>query len=323
MTKRPSIAVVGCGYWGKNHARTLASLNALSAVCDLNEKNVKVASKTHDVPAITFDTLLTDKSIEGAVLALPPHLHEKHAVALLNAGKHVLVEKPIGLNTAEAERVVDAAKKSGTIAMTGHILRYHSAFEKMYSIFQSGDLGELKYIHSHRVGLGKFHPKNDALWDIAPHDLSLILAITGTSPTKIHGEGAATLNELSDFAHLHLTFPNNVKAHVFVSRLNPYRERRLTIVGSRAMMSFDDALPWNQKLALYKHNIWQDDTGWQSEMVDPEYITVDENMPLTKELEDFLHCIETGDTPRTPIEDGLEIVKILEAGTITHSSTNA
>lgn len=322
MTKRPSVAVVGCGYWGKNHARTLAGLNALSAVCDLNEESAKLASQTHKVPAITFEALLSNTDIQGAVLALPPHLHEKHAVALLNAGKHVLVEKPIGLNAIEAERVVSAAKNAGTIAMTGHILRYHSAFEKMHEMFQSGALGGLKYIHSHRLGLGKFHPKNNALWDIAPHDLSLILAITGNPPIKVHGEGAATLNELSDFAHLHLTFPDNVKAHVLVSRLNPYRERRLTLIGTKAMMSFDDALPWHQKLALYRHKIWQDDAGWQSEMVDPEYISVDEDMPLTKELEDFLHCIETGNVPRTPIEDGLEIVKILEAGTVTHTPTN-
>lgn len=319
MTNTPSIAVIGCGYWGSNHARTLSELGALSAVSDLNPESAQKASDKFGVPCLSIPEILADDAIHGVVFALPPHLHAENAIAALDAGKHVLVEKPIGLNVEEATRVVQAAERAGKVAMTGHILRYHTAFEKMLDVFQSGDLGELRYIHSHRVGLGKFHPKNDALWDIAPHDLSLIMAITGSAPTRVHGEGAATLNNLSDFAHLHLEFENNVKAHVLVSRLNPYRERRLTIIGSKAMMSFDDALPWDQKLALYKHKIWEDDLGYQSEMVDPEFISVEQGMPLNAELEDFINCIQTGATPRAPISDGLDIVRILEAGTVTHT----
>lgn len=318
MTKKTSLAVVGCGYWGANHARTLKELGALSAVSDLDASKAQKIVENFDVAALTFDKLLADQTIEGLIFALPPHLHADHAVRALNAGKHVLVEKPIALNIADAERVVSAAQQAGKVAMTGHILRYHSAFEKMLESFQSGALGELKYIHSHRLGLGKFHPENDALWDIAPHDLSLIMAITGAAPISIRGEGTATLNHLSDFAHLHLEFPNEIKAHVLVSRLNPYRERRLTIVGSKAMMSFDDALGWDQKLALYQHKIWQDDGFWHSEMVEPTYIPVQQDMPLTKQLQDFISAIETGTRPRVTIEDGLEIVRILEKGAVQH-----
>lgn len=319
MSKKPSIAVVGCGYWGKNHARTLSELGALSAVSDIDPERASKLANDFGVPSKSFDEVLADETIEGVVFALPPHLHAEHAIRAFNANKHVLVEKPIGLNSEEAGEVVKAAEQSGKIAMTGHILRYHSAFEKMLETYQSGNLGELRYIHSHRLGLGKFHPKNDALWDIAPHDLSLIMAITGSAPTKISGEGAATINHLSDFAHLHLEFPGGVKGHVIASRLNPYRERRLTVIGSKAMMSFDDALPWDQKLALYNHKLWEDEHGWQSEMVDPEYIAVEQSMPLTAELEDFLYCIETGATPRVTIQDGFEIVKILETGAVSHN----
>lgn len=318
MKNSTKIAVVGCGYWGSNHARTLSELGSLAAVSDLNIESAKNTSEKFSVPHVSLSDILKDDEIDGVVFALPPHLHADNAISALNAGKHVLIEKPIALNSEDAARVVAAAKASGKVAMTGHILRYHSAFEKMLAMYQNGDLGDLSYIHSHRVGLGKFHPKNDALWDIAPHDLSLILAITGQAPNHIHGEGAATLNNLSDFAHLHLSFPSGVKAHVLTSRLNPYRERRLTIVGSKAMMSFDDALPWEQKLAYYKHKIWQDDLGWQSEMVEPEYIAVEQSMPLTAELQDFITAIQTGTKPRATVEDGFEIVKILEAGTVTH-----
>lgn len=318
MTNKVKIAVVGCGYWGTNHARTLSELGALAAVSDLSADNAQKAADNFNVPQKSLSDILDDKEIDGVVFALPPHLHAQNAIMALNAGKHVLIEKPIALNAKDAQSVVDAANAAGKTAMTGHILRYHSAFEKMLSMFQAGDLGELQYIHSHRVGLGKFHPKNDALWDIAPHDLSLILAVTGEAPNRIHGEGAAALNHLSDFAHLHLGFPSGVKAHVLTSRLNPYRERRLTLVGSKAMMSFDDALPWDQKLAFYKHKVWEDDMGWQSEMVEPEFIAVEQSMPLTAELEDFINAIKTGSKPRVNVQDGLEIVKILEAGTVAH-----
>lgn len=316
MADHISIAVVGCGYWGTNHARTLTALRALGAVSDLNEDNSAKLADQFDVPALSFDEILDKPTLNGIVFALPPHLHSEHAIQAFKAGKHVLVEKPIGLTLSEAQNVVDAANKAGTVAMTGHILRYHSAFEKMLDMYQSGLLGDLTYIHSHRLGLGKFHPENDALWDIAPHDLSLIMAVTGTAPSVVRGEGAATLNHLSDFASLHLEFPDDVKAHVLVSRLNPYRERRLTIIGTKAMMSFDDALGWDQKLALYKHKIWQEDGLWQSEMVEPDYIPVAQDLPLTKELQDFINAIKTGRTPRVTIQDGLEIVRILEKGAV-------
>ncbi|TIO47792.1 MAG: gfo/Idh/MocA family oxidoreductase, partial [Mesorhizobium sp.] len=121
---------------------------------------------------------------------------------------------------------------------------------------------EVRYIHSHRLGLGKFHTENDALWDLAPHDLSMILAITGTEPIEVRGEGAALLDNLSDFAHLHMRFPNGVRSHLFASRLNPYRERRLTVVGTKAMAVFDDVEPWERKLAVYRHAVWQDSGQW-------------------------------------------------------------
>jgi predicted dehydrogenase len=230
----------------------------------------------------------------------------------------VLVEKPIALSVADARRVVEAAQKSGLVAMTGHVLRFHPAFEALEAMIASGELGAVRYIHSHRVGLGKFHAENDALWDIAPHDLSLILALTGEKPVSVRGVGSAMLNRLSDFAHLHLQFPNGVRSHVFASRLNPYRERRLTVIGSKAMAVFDDVAPWNQKLAIYRHKLWEDDNGWQSEMVDPEYVAIPDGMPLTRECAHFLDCIATGKKPRTPVSDGLAVIEILSEGTVRH-----
>jgi len=314
----PTIAVVGCGYWGTNHARALKELGALAAVSDRHPERASLLAGRFGVPAASFDDLLADPAIDGLVLALPPHHHSETAVRALEAGKHVLVEKPIALSVSDARRVVDVATRSGRVAMTGHVLRFHPAFEALEGLIQAGELGAVRYIHSHRVGLGKFHAENDALWDIAPHDLSLILAITGERPVSIRGEGSAILNRLSDFAHLHLQFPGGVRGHVFTSRLNPYRERRLTVIGSKAMAVFDDMAPWTEKLAIYRHKVWEDQSGWQSEMVDPDFIQIEEDFPLTRQSRHFLHCVLTGEAPRTPVTDGLAVIEILSEGTVSN-----
>ncbi|TPW32794.1 Gfo/Idh/MocA family protein [Pararhizobium mangrovi] len=318
MSKPPRIAVLGCGQWGRNHVRTLAGLGALAAVSDRNRDRAAEFAETYQVRALDPEMLFADPAIDAIVIALPPHHQAESAGAAIAAGKHVLVEKPIALSVDDAERIVDAARKAGIVAMTGHILRYHPAFEALQAMVERGELGTLGYIHSHRVGLGRFHPENDALWDIAPHDLSLILALSGSEPISVHGEGTAVLEHLSDFAHLHLAFPGDLRAHVFTARLNPYRERRLTVVGSRAMAVYDDVAPWAQKLAVYEHDIFRDASGWRSETHEPRYVATAEHMPLTRELEHFIACIETGERPRTPIEDGLAVIRILEAGTVRH-----
>ena len=314
----PKIAVIGCGYWGSNHARTFSELGALYAVSDRHQDRAEALAGTHGVKALAFEDVLGDPAIDGVVLALPPQYHADQAIAALEAGKHVLVEKPIALSVADARRVVEAAGKTSLAAMTGHVLRFHPAFEALEALIQAGDLGAVRYIHSHRVGLGKFHAENDALWDIAPHDLSLILALTGEKPISVRGVGSAMLNRLSDFAHLHLQFSSGVRSHVFASRLNPYRERRLTIIGSKVMAVFDDVAPWHQKLAVYHHKLWEDENGWQSEMVDPTYIDIPDGMPLTRECAHFLECIATGARPRTPVADGLAVIEILSEGTVRH-----
>ncbi|PWV95812.1 putative dehydrogenase [Hoeflea marina] len=318
QTKIPLIGVVGCGYWGSNHARTLSGLGALAAVGDRHADRAATLAATHQVPVLSLEEMIADPAIDGIVLALPPHHHADAAIEALEGGKHVLVEKPIALSVSDARRVVDAAARAGVVAMTGHVLRFHPAFERLMELIGAGELGAVRYIHSHRVGLGKFHAENDALWDIAPHDLSLILAITGERPDQVHGEGSAMLNRLSDFAHLHLQFPGGIRGHVFTSRLNPYRERRLTVIGSKAMAVFDDMAPWAEKLALYRHKLWEDEAGWQSEMVDPDYVGIEDGMPLTRECRHFLDCIATGAAPRTPVSEGLAVIEILSQGTVRH-----
>lgn len=315
---KPRIAVLGCGYWGSNHIRTLKALGALHAVSDANRARAEGFASEQECLAIEPEALFARSDIDAIVMALPPQFHAETAIKAIESGKDVLVEKPIALTVADAERAVAAAKANGRVFMVGHVLRFHPAFEKLKELIDNGELGEVKYIHSHRLGLGKFHTENDALWDLAPHDLSMILAITGSAPVEIRGEGAAILDHLSDFAHLHMRFPNGLRSHLFASRLNPYRERRLTVVGNKAMAVFDDVEPWERKLAVYRHAVWQDSGQWAFTTNEPTYVPVGEGMPLTRELEHFISCIQTRETPRTSGEEAITVLSILTAGSVGH-----
>ncbi|TIT21436.1 MAG: Gfo/Idh/MocA family oxidoreductase [Mesorhizobium sp.] len=316
---KPRIAVLGCGYWGSNHIRTLKALGALHAVSDVNPARAEGFASEQDCLAIEPEALFARDDVDAIVMALPPQFHADMAVRAVLGGKDVLVEKPIALTVADAERSVQAAADNGRVFMVGHVLRFHPAFETLKALIDNGELGEVRYIHSHRLGLGKFHTENDALWDLAPHDLSMILAITGTEPVEVRGEGAALLDNLSDFAHLHMRFPNGLRGHLFASRLNPYRERRLTVVGTKAMAVFDDVEPWERKLAVYRHAVWQDSGQWAFTANEPSYVPVGEGMPLTRELEHFIHCIETRAEPRTSGEEAIRVLRILTAGTVAHT----
>lgn len=315
---KPRVAVLGCGYWGSNHIRTLKALGALHAVSDANRARAEGFASDQEVLAIDPDELFQRDDIDAIVMALPPQFHAELAIKAVENGKDVLVEKPIALTVPDAKRSVAAAKANNRIFMVGHVLRFHPAFEKLKELIDAGELGDVRYIHSHRLGLGKFHTENDALWDLAPHDLSMILAITGVPPIEVHGEGAALLDHLSDFAHVHLRFPNGLRSHLFTSRLNPYRERRLTVVGTKAMAVFDDVESWEKKLAVYRHAVWQDSGQWAFTTNEPSYVTIGQGMPLTRELEHFLDCIRTRAAPRTSGEEGIMVLDILTAGTVSH-----
>jgi len=315
---KPRVAVLGCGYWGSNHIRTLKALGALHAVSDANRARAEGFASDQEVEAIDPEDLFARADIDAVVMALPPQYHAETAIKAVESGKDVLVEKPIALTVPDAKRAVAAAKANSRVFMVGHVLRFHPAFEKLKELIDTGELGDVRYIHSHRLGLGKFHTENDALWDLAPHDLSMILAITGQPPSEIHGEGAALLDHLSDFAHVHMRFPSGLRSHLFTSRLNPYRERRLTVVGTKAMAVFDDVEPWERKLAVYRHAVWQDSGQWAFTTNEPSYVTIRQGMPLTRELEHFLDCVETRATPRTSGEEGIMVLDILTAGTVSH-----
>ena len=252
-------------------------------------------------------------------MALPPQFHAELAIRAVEAGKDVLVEKPIALTVPDAERAVRAAKANSRIFMVGHVLRFHPAFEKLKELIDDGELGEVKYIHSHRLGLGKFHTENDALWDLAPHDLSMILAITGSERRSRCAARARRCSIISPISLIcTCAFRTVLRSHLFTSRLNPYRERRLTVVGTKAMAVLRRCRAMGAKLAVYRHAVWQDSGQWAFTANEPSYVPVEQGMPLTRELEHFLSCIETRAAPRTSGEEAIMVLRILTAGTVVH-----
>lgn len=310
----PAVAVVGCGYWGKNLVRNFADLGALAAICDDNTEIVDGLSKTYDVPVRDWANLLDDKEIVAVVLATPAIAHAPMAREALRAGKHVYVEKPIALDLSDAQGLVDLAGETGQILMVGHLLQYHPAFLKLMDMVKGGDIGRLQYIYSTRLNFGKIRREEDILWSFAPHDISMILALIGEEPESVSAVGSSFLhNVICDTTITHLKFPGGQSGHIFVSWLHPFKEQRLVVIGERGMLVFDDSLPWDAKLLHYDHQIrWLDQVP-QPIKAEGRPVELEEAEPLRNECAHFLDCIRTGATPRTDGPEGVRVLKVLNA----------
>ncbi|MBF0326110.1 MAG: Gfo/Idh/MocA family oxidoreductase [Alphaproteobacteria bacterium] len=309
-----SIAVVGCGYWGKNLVRNFKDLGALTAVCDRNSESAQRLAAQYGVPARTFVEILADGGIDGVVIATPAETHGRLVREALLGGKHVFVEKPLALSVAEARELCALAESRGLILMVGHLLRHHPAFCTLARLCADGELGKIRYLYSHRLNLGKFRTEENALWSFAPHDISMILALVGEQPSEVTSVGHCYLHRtVADVTSTHLTFPSGAAAHVFVSWLHPFKEQRLVVVGDKAMAVFDDTLDWSRKIRLYDHDIsWQDGVPHPNP-ADERPISVDPAEPLRLECGHFLECVRTGTPPTTDGHEGVRVLAVLDA----------
>ena len=318
----PAVAVIGCGHWGKNHVRNFHALGALAAVSDANPDLAAQMAETYEVPAKTVADILADGDIKGVIIAAPAEAHADLAIAALEAGKHVFVEKPLALTLTEAEGVLAAAEAAGRTLMVGHLLQYHPAFLELLEMVRAGDLGKLQYLYSNRLNLGKIRREENALWSFAPHDISMILALVGDEPVTVRAEGGSYLHDvIADVTTTHLTFPGGEQAHVFVSWLHPFKEQKLVVVGDQAMAVFNDGEPWDKKLVVYPHKIdWRDGVP-TPEKADAEPVALTESEPLRDECRHFLACMATGDTPRTDGVEGRRVLSVLERAEADMSKT--
>jgi len=309
-----SLAVIGCGYWGRNLVRNFQQAGALVAVCDADRKVATEHAHQYGVSARTFDEILTDGEIDAVAIATPAALHADHARRALQAGKQVFVEKPLALRATDAEELIGLAEERDRVLMVGHLLHYHPAFLALRELIDAGRLGRLQYIYSNRLNLGKIRREENVFWSFAPHDISMILALTGEMPSSVTAKGASYLhNVIADVTNTYMSFPSGINAHIFVSWLHPYKDQKLVVVGSEGMAVFDDTKPWDEKLRLYAHRIGWRDGAPEAERADAELIPLDEAEPLRLECEHFLQCVERGERPRTDGAEGLAVLRVLEA----------
>lgn len=311
-------ALIGAGYWGRNLARNLHALGRLHTICDpsavvLNQfgPDYSPAVKTMD-----FGQVLSNPEITRVAIAVPAILHFELAKAALEAGKDVFVEKPLCLDVQDAEILVSLADKLSRILMVGHLLQYHPCIRRIKSLLAEGTLGRLQYITSNRLNLGKFRREENALWSFAPHDLSVILSLAGGRlPEQVRCVGEAYLNTgVCDTTLTSLKFSGGVRAHVYVSWLNPFKEQKLTVVGSQGMLVFDDTLPWPEKLRLHRDYLkWTDGNLPVPAKAACETLTVEEMEPLLEECRHFLECCDSRRAPRTDGAEGIRVLRVLRA----------
>jgi len=310
---KKNIAVVGSGYWGKNLVRNFHELNALKTICDLDEDVLTQFQSQYPGVETTqsFQKILDDDQIEGIIIATPAALHFKMAKEALNHGKDVFVEKPLSLHIEDGKKLVKIAGENQRILMVGHILHYHPAIIKLKEMISQGELGKIQYIYSNRLNLGKFRTEENILWSFAPHDISVILMLLGEMPVNLSCHAGTYLNQnIPDITMTTMEFPGEVKSHILVSWLHPYKEQKLVVVGSKKMAVFDDVS--EKKLSLYPHEI-----EWVNQIPvphkkDPEFVEIETSEPLKEECKHFLNCIQTRVQPRTDGNEGLRVLEVLE-----------
>ena len=314
------VGVAGLGNWGPNLARNFDGLPGceLTWVCDASEEaRARVAPSLRDARVTAeLDELLADPRLDAVALATPVPTHAELAARVLEAGKHCFVEKPLAERVADAERAVEAARAAQRVLMVGHLLEYHPGVLRLKEIADSGELGEIRYIYSNRLNLGVLREEENALWSLGAHDVSVLLALAGEEPHEVEARGESYMQPgIEDVVFCFLRFPSGLSAHLHLSWLDPHKERRFTVVGSRRMATFDD-MELERKVTVY-------DKGFDERAGSyGEYITrsgdtwsprIPNTEPLRAECEHFVACVRDGATPRSDGESGLRVVRVLEA----------
>ncbi len=314
--------IVGCGYWGPKLIRSfhnLAEANLLT-VCDLEESKLEQIRTQYPDVKTTSDLgdLLRD-SVEAVVIATPVNSHYSIAKEALLHDKHVLVEKPLTDSSRQAEELIELAQNRNRVLMVGHTYEYHPAVVFLRQLVKSGELGEVFDIRANRLNLGLYRPDINVLWDLAPHDISIVLSLLDREPIAVRAWGASHIYpEVCDVGHMELVFPNDVIAHIQASWLDPCKVRQITIVGSKKMVVYDDVSE-TEKIRIYDKGLVVPINDIKLTSWPPSYRDGDVTIPfisnaepLKLECEHFLHCITEGKRPRSDGWAGLRVVKILE-----------
>jgi predicted dehydrogenase len=319
---QPRVALLGYGYWGPNLARNLHMRLGRGWVACVDPDPTRRAEVAHRYPWVRAlaepADVIGDPEVEALVIASPARTHAPLVIEALQAGKHVLVEKPLALSTAEAAGLAEAADRAGRVLAVGHTFEYNPAVTRMRELLEAGELGDLWYLHSQRVNLGRIQSDINALWSIGPHDVSIANYLLGSAPRWVSARGARYLHaDVEDVVFATLGYEGGVLAHLHVSWLDPSKLRRTTVVGSRRMVVFDD-LDSEAKLRVYDKGADPVSGGFgefqfRLRRGDLHVPRTDLTEPLALELDHFLECCRTGARPRTDGWNGVRVVATLEA----------
>ena len=308
------VAVVGCGYWGKNLARVFSQLGELGCVCDTDSARFQTLAIEGDPPKFVncLAAVLASADYEAVAVATPAATHYEVVKQCLTAGKDVFVEKPLALNAKQGEELVALAEQRGRILMVGHILLYHPAVIKLRQLIHQGALGRILYCYSNRLNMGLIRTEENILWSFAPDDISVMLHLLGEEPVSAQAEGQSYLTPgVVDITLSRLQFRSGVSGHIFVSWLHPSKEQKLVVVGSEQMAVFDDTA--EQKLLLYPHRVdWASRTP-KAVKADAVAVELEKAEPLKQECQHFLDCVANRHAPLSDGCEGLRVLKVLDA----------
>lgn len=311
------VCVIGAGQWGKNHVRVFHELGALRYVCDTQEAALKGIDFPGVIKTTSVDQALNDPEVDALVIASSAQTHFPLARRALDAGKHVLVEKPMAMTLAEANEMASLAREKGKVLMVGHLLRYHPAVRKLKQMISEGIIGRPYYIYSTRLNIGRIRREENVLLSLAPHDISVCLYLLGQEPIQVNSFGGAFLSSnIGDTTMTRMLFHSDVQVYIFVSWLHPYKEQRFVVVGQNGMLVFDDTDPKN-KLVLYKHKIEWVGVQPVAKKEQGEPISFDAYEPLVEEDKHFLECIQNGTAPQTDSKEGLAVMRSLDAALLS------
>jgi predicted dehydrogenase len=322
MQPQIRIAQIGYGYWGPNLARNFAQLPDAELAClvDASPEAQAKAQRLYGCQTATaIDTVLADPHIDAIAIATPARSHFELSKAALLADKHVFVEKPLAMSIDECRELIALARQRDRILMVGHVFEYNQAVRYVKQAIRAGDLGEVYYLYSRRVNLGRVQSDVNALWSIAPHDISIALYLLEQMPVAVSCQGASCLGQVEDVIFLTLHFPGNVLCHIHVSWLDPSKVRELTVVGSRKMIVYDDVNS-EGKIRIYDKGVYRKGDPIYGEFQfklhtgDILIPRIDMREPLYEECAHFVECIRSGRQPQTDGENGLRVVAVLTAG---------
>ena len=313
MIENKKICVIGAGKWGSNHIRTLDCLNSLGGVVDSSFDNINIIKKTY--PGIKTFSDINDsfnEKYDGYVIASPASTHYSIAKKLINKGFSILIEKPMTLNSRDAENLVQLSNKKNVNIMVGHLLLFHPAIIKIKELIDLNKIGKLQYIYSNRLNLGQIRTEENVFWSLAPHDISILQYLTNSYPIDIECSGATFVQDkIQDTTITTLTYPNNIKSHIYLSWIHPFKEHRLVVIGSKGMLSFEDSTT-DKEIIFYNKKFVLNGSIPEKQDGESEVIKYKKAQPLEEELKYFITHLDYKKNLKSNVKNGYDIIKILE-----------